>query len=105
MPSAVVGGEERRKLALNCWPCSRLFTQVPLTVTHSPVLISAECPTTVTNSRWPRALMRSTQKPLSAPWRVTRSIEPASTSVGWAVVSGNPEDWPATGLFMSTRGA
>ncbi|WP_233830874.1 hypothetical protein [Synechococcus sp. SynAce01] len=24
---------------MNCWPCSRLFTQVPLTVTHSPALI------------------------------------------------------------------
>jgi hypothetical protein len=30
--------------------------------------------------------MRSTQKPLSALWKVTRSIEPASTSVGWAAV-------------------
>jgi hypothetical protein len=30
----------------------------------------------------PRALMRSTQKPLSALWKVTRSIDPASTSVG-----------------------
>jgi hypothetical protein len=35
IPSAVVGGEERRKAALNCWPCSRLFTHTPLTVTRS----------------------------------------------------------------------
>lgn len=41
IPSALVGGEAFRKLALNCWPCSRLFIQVPLTVTHSPALISA----------------------------------------------------------------
>ena len=110
MPSAVVGAEALRKEALNCWPCSRLFTQVPLTVTHSPALISAAWPTTVTRSRWPRALIRSTQKPLSALWKVTRSIEPASTSVlctsvGWAVVSGIPGDWPAIGLFMPPRGA
>jgi hypothetical protein len=25
--------------------------------------------------------------------------------VGWAVVSGIPEDWPATGLFMPPRRA
>ena len=105
MPSAVVGAEALRKEALNCWPCSLLFTQTPLTVTHSPALISAAWPTTVTRSRWPRALMRSTQKPLSVLWKVTRSIEPASTSVGWAVVSGIPEDWPATGLFMPPRDA
>ena len=105
MPSAVVGGEERRKAALNCWPCSLSFTQTPETVTHSPALISAAWPTTVTRSRWPRALMRSTQKPLLALWKVTRSIEPASTSVGSAVVSAIPRDRPATGLFMPPRGA
>ena len=44
-----------------------------------PALISAAWPNTVTRSR---ALIRSTQKPLSALWKVTRSIEPASTSVG-----------------------
>ncbi len=82
MPSAVVGGEERRKEALNCWPCSRSLTQHPHTVTHSPALISAAWPTTVTRSRWPRALMRNTQKPLLGLWKVTRSIAPASTSVG-----------------------
>ena len=93
MPSAVVGAEALRKEALNCWPCSLLFTQTPLTVTHSPALISAAWPTTVTRSRWPRALMRSTQKPLSALWKVTRSIEPASTSVGcWLVMLCIPGD-------------
>src|SRR5215472_9630463 len=32
-------------------------------------------------SRWPRALTRSTQKPLSELWKVTRSTRPARTSV------------------------
>lgn len=51
MPSALVGAEVLRKEALNCGPCSRLFIQVPLSVTQSPALISAEWPTTVTRSR------------------------------------------------------
>ena len=49
-------------------------------VTHSPAEITAAWPTTVTSSRWPRALMRRTQKPLSALWKVTRSTRPARTS-------------------------
>jgi hypothetical protein len=32
----------------------------------SPAEIVAACPTSVTRSRWPRALVRSTQKPFSA---------------------------------------
>src|SRR6266404_7888898 len=31
-------------------------------------------------SRWPRALIRRTQKPFSSLWNVTRSTRPASTS-------------------------
>ena len=33
--------------------------------------MEAACPTTVTRSRWPRALTRSTQKPFSELWNVT----------------------------------
>ena len=40
----------------------------------------AAWPTTVTRSRWPRALTRRTQKPFSPLWKVTRSTRPASTS-------------------------
>ncbi len=29
MPSAEVGGDVRRNLALNCWPCVRSLTQSP----------------------------------------------------------------------------
>jgi len=61
--------------------CEALI-QVPLICTHSPDVIAAACPTTVTRSRWPRALIRSTQKPLSALWNVTRSTSPASASIG-----------------------
>src|SRR5215469_899157 len=41
--------------------------------------------TRVMRSRWPRALTRSTQKPLSELWKVTRSTKPAKTSVELAV--------------------
>ena len=37
--------------------------------------------------RWPRALIRSTQKPVSGLWKVTRSTRPASTSRSGAVVA------------------
>src|ERR1700753_2515515 len=47
---------------------------------YSPAEIDGAAPSTVTKSRWPRALMRSTQKPLSALWNVTRSTRPASGS-------------------------
>jgi len=40
----------------------------------------AEWPTTVTNSRCPRALVRRTQKPFSGLWKVTRSTRPATAS-------------------------
>src|SRR5271157_2360099 len=45
----------------------------------------AAWPTTVTKSRWPRALALRTQKPFSTLWKVTRSTRPASTS--WVVGS------------------
>jgi len=41
----------------------------------------AAWPTTVISSRWPRALIRSTQNPLSGLWNVTRSTRPAKASV------------------------
>src|SRR5262245_4884025 len=86
MPSAEVGGEVRRNRALNCWPWVRSLIHSPDAVIHSPAAIVAACPTTVTTSRWPRALARNTQKPFSALWNVTRSMSPASTS--WLDVSG-----------------
>ena len=68
MPSRVVGCVVVRLAALNCKPCSRSLTHPPLALMNSPALIVAACPTTVTRSRWPRALTRSTQKPLSGLW-------------------------------------
>jgi hypothetical protein len=68
MPSSVVGGAARRKAALNWTPWVRSLTQVPLAWTNSPALIAAAAPTTVTSSRWPRTLTRSTQKPFSGSW-------------------------------------
>src|SRR5688572_15124542 len=80
MPSSVVGGAARRKVALNCRPWVRSLTQVPEAWTNSPALIVAAALTTVTRSRWPRTLTRSTQKPFSALWYVTRSTRPARAS-------------------------
>ncbi|MCT0213620.1 MULTISPECIES: hypothetical protein [unclassified Synechococcus] len=57
---------------------------LPLAMAEAPT-ISAAWPTTVTRSRWPRALILSKQKPFSALWKVTRSIDPDSTSLGCAL--------------------
>ena len=65
MPSAEFGGEARRNRALNCWPWVQSFTHWPEAVIHSPAAMVAAWPTTVTTSRWPRALARKTQKPFS----------------------------------------
>ena len=51
------------------------------------VMLAAE-PMTVTNSRWPRTLTRSTQKPLSGLWKVTRSTDPCRYSVAVAGARG-----------------
>src|SRR3954470_24424358 len=80
IPSRVVGGATLRKAALNWRPCVRSVTQVPLAWTNSPAAIAAAAPTTVARSRWPRTLTRSTQKPVSGVWNVTRSTSPASAS-------------------------
>ena len=65
MPSAELGSEVRRNRALNCWTWVRSFIHSPVAVIHSPAAIVAACPTSVTKSRWPRALARRTQKPFS----------------------------------------
>src|SRR4051794_32759224 len=82
MPSSVVGAVAFRKAALNCRPWVRSLTQDPEALTNSPAEIRAAWPTTVTGSRCPRTLTRSTQKPVSALWKVTRSTSPARASVG-----------------------
>src|SRR6516164_3688121 len=81
MPSTVVGAVALRNEALNWTPCVRSLIQDPLAWTKSPAEIIAACPTRVMRSRWPRALIRNTQKLLSELWKVTRSTRPARTSV------------------------
>src|SRR3984885_2443367 len=93
MPSSVVGGLALRKDARNCWPWVRSFTQAPLIWTNSPALIIAAWPTTVIRSRWPLALIRSTQNPFSGLWNVTRSTKPAKASVA-AVWPKFATSWP-----------
>ena len=80
MPSSDVGSEVFKNFALYCCPWVRSLIHSPDAVIHSPAEITAACPTTVTSSRWPRALIRRTQKPFSALWYVTRSTRPARTS-------------------------
>src|SRR5215469_2234970 len=96
-PSTEVGAEVRMKRDLNCWPWVRSLTHSPDAVTHSPAAITAAWPMTVIRSRWPRALMRRTQKPFSALWKVTRSTRPARTSR----VDGS--SWAGDGLFIRCR--
>src|SRR4051812_43367560 len=102
IPSAVVGGAERRKAALNWSPCVRSLIQIPLAWTNSPAVIAAAAPTTATRSRWPRALTRSTQKPVSGLWYVTRSTSPASASRSGA--SDAPGAAPDAGGPARTEG-
>src|SRR5208337_3643797 len=99
MPSMELGAEVRMKCALNCWPWVRSLTQSPAAVIHSPAEIVAAWPTMVTRSRCPRAFIRSTQKPLSALWNVTRSTVPASTSRSGRVEDGGG----AIGWIMAVR--
>ena len=96
MPSAVVGGVALRKAARNCRPWVRSLVQVPAAWIHSPAEIIAAWPMTVTKSRCPRAFRRSTQKPFSSLWNVTRSTSPARFSVGAA------EDEACAGARLTT---
>jgi len=93
MLSSEVAAEVRKNRALNCWPCVRSLIHSPDVVAHSPAEIVAAWPTTVTRSRCPRAVIRRTQKPLSALWKVTRPTMPAKTS---------RVDASATGLMEAT---
>src|SRR5271169_3803247 len=106
IPSSVVGGLVFRKDARNCWPWVRSFTQLPLIWMNSPALISAARPTTVTRSRWPRALTRSTQNPFSGLWNVTRSTRPARASLAavWAILVTSFAPFPesASSAFLTS---
>src|SRR5256885_15964214 len=76
------------RLLLPSRPCVRSVTHQPVLSTYSPGVIVAAVPTTVTRSRWPRTLTRSTQKPVSSLWNVTRSTAPVRCSVGWVLDGG-----------------
>ena len=105
MPSSVVGGAALRKAALNWSPCVRSLTQEPLAWTNSPAVIEAAAPTTVTSSRCPRTLTRSTQKPFSGLWKVTRSTSPASASRSGAADSLAPPWIAPVGALRLARSA
>src|SRR5271157_6597841 len=79
-PLAVVGGTVFMVVALNCSPCSLSLTHQPSALSHSPAVTEGSDPMTVVSSRCPRAFTRSTQKPLSSLWNVTRSIRPEISS-------------------------
>src|SRR3954447_9484413 len=61
MPSSDDGGADFRKAALNCCPCSRWTSHLPDAWTNSPAEIEAAWPSTVTRSRCPRTLTRSSR--------------------------------------------
>src|SRR5262249_32987926 len=82
MPSSVVGGTTRSCVVLNWRPWVRSVTHQPVLSMYSPGVMVGAVPTTVTRSRWPRTLTRSTQKPVSSLWKVTRSTLPARGSRG-----------------------
>jgi hypothetical protein len=89
IPSIVVGAVALRNEALNWTPWVRSLIQEPLAWTNSPDEIIAAWPMTVIRSRCPLALTRSTQKPFSELWNVTRSTRPAKTSVGVLVLGAS----------------
>src|SRR5271166_4307173 len=68
IPSRDVGGLHLRNVALNCSPCSLSCTQLPRAVIHSPALMLARAPTTVTSSRWPFTFTRSTAAQIKELW-------------------------------------
>src|SRR5215469_5928510 len=81
MPSTVVGGTVFINWAFNWSPCSLSLTHQPSASSHSPAVTVGRDPTTVTSSRCPLTFTRSTQKPFSSLWKVTRSIKPETSSV------------------------
>src|SRR5918998_1872783 len=87
IPSSVVGAAAFRKAALNCRPWVRSLIQTPEALTNSPAETRAAWPTTVARSRCPRTFTRSTQNPVSALWKVTRSTKPDRTSVEGAAAA------------------
>ena len=76
--SAVSGQLVFSTTARNCWPCCGLTAHRPRPSgsSHSPSCTSDAVPTTVRRSRCPFTCTRSTAKPVSALWKVTRSIRP-----------------------------
>src|SRR5262252_8674674 len=81
MPTTVVGGKVFISLALNWSPCSLSLTHQPSASSHSPADTEGRDPSTVTSLRCPLTFTRSTQKPFSSLWKVTRSIRPETSSV------------------------
>jgi hypothetical protein len=89
-------------VALNCSPCSLSLIYEPSATSHSPAVTEGSDPMTVASSRCPRAFTRSTQKPLSSLWKVTRSITPEISSVAMPVlaVGGEKSFGPLQAVIM-----
>src|SRR4051812_6584426 len=90
IPAGVCGGVVRRSSAWNCRPCSGSSFQVPSASKNSPATARGVRPTTTTGPRRPSTRARSTTKPFSALWNVTRSMVPV-------IRSGTPH------LFFTTE--
>ena len=83
IPSRVVGGLDFKVSALNCNPCSRSWNHRPSPVNHSPALTEGRVPTTVTRSRRPWALTRSTANPFSSLKNVMAQQAPKGFQPVW----------------------
>ena len=68
MPSAEAGWVVLSSSALNCWPCSRSTTHLPVASRCSPAETEVVLPTTVTKSWRPLTCTLRTAKPFSGLW-------------------------------------
>ena len=68
MPSAEAGWVVLSSSALNCWPCSRSTTHLPVASRCSPAETEVVLPTTVTKSWRPLTFTLRTAKPFSGLW-------------------------------------
>ena len=85
MPSREFGACARRVSARNCRPCCGSRIQSPVAAHPFAAVDRGQRPSTVTRSRWPRTLTRSTAKPFCSLKKVTRSTWPSMRFHGAAL--------------------
>lgn len=106
MPSKVIGGEFLTNTARTYRPCPRWVTQFPKAEAYSAGETIGVWPIRVISSRSPFTFSRSTQKPFSALWKVTRSTNTgdAVESSDGGVRHGGPRSGYRTRRFAGVSG-